>query len=120
MCRAVTRLGGLGHTVGVYCNDEAVVADFASMDASRILVNTPTTEGALGGIFNLPPPSLTLSCGPSAGNVTTDNITVDHLLSIHRVARLRPNQRWLDVPREVWLDPAVGSQQMQDRYNRNY
>jgi acetaldehyde dehydrogenase/alcohol dehydrogenase len=120
VCRAVTHLGGVGHTVGVYCNDETVVADFAAMDAARILVNTPTTEGALGGIFNHPPPSLTLACGPSAGNLTTDNITIDHLLSTHRVARLRLNHRWQEIPREVWLDHSVRSDEIRKLYNRNY
>jgi acetaldehyde dehydrogenase / alcohol dehydrogenase len=119
-CRAVTLLGGIGHTLGLYANDEAVVADFAAMDAARILVNTPTTEGALGGIFNHPPPSLTLSCGTGAGNVSTDNITIDHLLNIHRVARMRPNLRWLDIPRQTWCDPAVGADRIQSLYNRNY
>jgi acetaldehyde dehydrogenase / alcohol dehydrogenase len=118
--RAVTRLGGVGHTVGLYSNEEAVVADFTAMDAARILVNTPTTEGALGGIFNHPPPSLTLACGSGAGNVSTDNITVDHLLNIHRVARVRPNLRWLDIPRETWLDPKVGGDQIRALYNRNF
>jgi acetaldehyde dehydrogenase / alcohol dehydrogenase len=120
VCRGITRLGGIGHTLGLYANDEAVVADFAAMDAARILVNTPTTEGALGGIFNHPPPSLTLACGTGAGNVTTDNITIDHLLNIHRVARMRPNLRWLDIPRDTWLDPAVGGDRIRELYNRNY
>lgn len=120
VCRGITRLGGIGHTIGLYANDESVVSDFAGMDAARILVNTPTTEGALGGIFNYPPPSLTLACGTGAGNVTTDNITIDHLLNIHRVARMRPNLRWLDIPRETWLDPAVDGDRIREMYNRNY
>ncbi len=120
VCRAITRLGGIGHTLGLYANDESVVTDFAGMDAARILVNTPTTEGALGGIFNHPPPSLTLACGTGAGNVTTDNITIDHLLNIHRVARMRPNLRWLDIPRDTWLDPAVDGDRIRELYNRNY
>jgi len=119
-CEAITHLGGIGHTLGLYANEEDIVAEFAQMDASRILVNTPTTEGALGGIFNHPPPSLTLACGTGAGNVTTDNITIDHLLNIHRVARMRPNLRWLDIPRESWLDPAVGAARIRELYNRNY
>jgi acetaldehyde dehydrogenase / alcohol dehydrogenase len=119
-CRAITHLGGVGHTLGLYSNDESVITDFAAMEAARILVNTPTTEGALGGIFNHPPPSLTLACGTGAGNVSTDNITIDHLLNIHRVARMRPNLRWLDIPRSAWLDPEVGSDAIRRMYNRNY
>jgi acetaldehyde dehydrogenase/alcohol dehydrogenase len=118
-CRAVTRLGGIGHTVGVHCNDEGVIADFAEMDAARILVNTPTTEGALGGIFNHPPPSLTLACGTGAGNLTTDNITIDHLMNVHRVARMRPNLRWLDIPRRTWLDPKVSAGAIRALYHHD-
>jgi acyl-CoA reductase-like NAD-dependent aldehyde dehydrogenase len=93
-CRAITAWGGVGHTVGVHTNDESVVADFAQMRASRVLVNQPTTQGAIGGIVNLLPPSLTLSCGPSARNLTTDNIGPRHLLNIHRVVRPRANEEW--------------------------
>ena len=71
--------------------------DFARMNAGRIVVNTPSTEGAIGGIYNGLSPSLTLACGTGAGNLSTDNITVEHLLNIHRVARRRLNPRWASV-----------------------
>jgi acetaldehyde dehydrogenase/alcohol dehydrogenase len=118
-CRAITHLGGLGHTLGVYTGDEEVVDDFAAMDAARILVNTPTTEGALGGLFNHLAPSLSLACGPGAGNMTTDNITIDHLLNIHRVARPRPNQGWLGTSRETWLDAGVDAERIRGIYRKN-
>jgi acetaldehyde dehydrogenase/alcohol dehydrogenase len=118
-CEAVNRRGGIGHTVGVYANDDSVVDDFARMDAARILVNHPSTQGAIGGIFNSLRPSLSLACGTRAGNMTTDNISTEHLLNIHRVARLRPNSRWLNV-RASALDPAVGAQDILGLYNKNY
>ena len=119
-CEAVNMRGGIGHTVGVYANDEQVIADFAWMNAARILVNQPSTEGAIGGIFNGLRPSLTLACGTGAGNMVTDNISTDHLLNIHRVARLRPNARWTGAPRETWLDPTIGPEEILEIYNRNY
>jgi acetaldehyde dehydrogenase/alcohol dehydrogenase len=119
-CEALNRLGGVGHTVGLYANDETVVSDFAGMNAGRIVVNTPSTEGAIGGIFNALKPSLTLACGTGAGNMSTDNITIDHLINIHRVARRRLNRRWLDLSRETWLDPAVGHDEIRSIYNRNF
>jgi acetaldehyde dehydrogenase / alcohol dehydrogenase len=119
VCQAVSRQGGVGHTVGVYANDEAVVSDFAGMNAARILVNQPSTEGAIGGIYNSLRPSLTLACGTGAGNLSTDNISIEHLLDIHRVARLRPNSRWIDTPRETWLDPAIGPDEILRIYSRN-
>lgn len=118
-CQAVNRRGGIGHTVVVYANDERVVNDFARLDAARILVNQPSTQGAIGGLFNSLRASLTLACGTGAGNVSTDNISTDHLLNIHRVARLRPNARWMNV-RAVTLDTGVDAEQILTMYNRNY
>ena len=116
-CQAVNLHGGVGHTVGVYANDEGVIADFSQLNAARILVNQPCTQGAIGGIFNRLRPSLTLACGTGAGNMSTDNISTEHLLNIHRVARLRPNTRWLDV-RASALDESVGAAEILERYNR--
>jgi acetaldehyde dehydrogenase/alcohol dehydrogenase len=119
-CEALNRWGGVGHTVGVYANDERVVEDFAMMNAGRILVNTPSSQGAIGGTFNTLRPSLTLACGTEAGNVSTDNISTDHLLNIHRVARLRPNSRWLDKARARSVDERVDADEIRSIYNRNW
>jgi acetaldehyde dehydrogenase / alcohol dehydrogenase len=118
-CRAVNLRGGIGHTVVVYANDERVVKDFARLEAARILVNQPSTQGAIGGIFNSLRASLTLACGTGAGNMSTDNISTEHLLNIHRVARLRQNTRWGNV-RATTLDAGVDAEQVLDLYNRNY
>jgi len=119
-CEALNRWGGVGHTVGVYANDESVVQDFAMMNAGRILVNTPSSQGAIGGTFNTLRPSLTLACGTEAGNVSTDNISTEHLLNIHRVARLRPNSRWLDKARARCLDADIAAEEIREIYNRNW
>jgi acetaldehyde dehydrogenase/alcohol dehydrogenase len=119
-CEALNRWGGVGHTVGVYANDERVVEDFAMMNAGRILVNTPSSQGAIGGTFNTLRPSLTLACGTDAGNVSTDNISTDHLLNIHRVARMRPNARWLDKARARSVDERVDADEIRSIYNRNW
>ena len=119
-CEALNRWGGVGHTVGVYANDERVVEDFAMMNAGRILVNTPSSQGAIGGTFNTLRPSLTLACGTEAGNVSTDNISTDHLLNIHRVARMRPNERWLAKARALSTDERVDAEAIRRIYNRNW
>lgn len=119
-CEALNHWGGVGHTVGVYANDESVVEDFAMMNAGRILVNTPSSQGAIGGTFNTLRPSLTLACGTEAGNVSTDNISTDHLLNIHRVARMRPNSRWLDKARARAVDERVDADEIRRIYNRNW
>ena len=115
-CRAITLRGGVGHTVVVYTNDDRVVEDFARLDAARILVNQPSTQGAIGGIFNTLRASLSLACGTGAGNMTTDNISVDHLLNIHRVAHLRFNAKWAGV-RQTTLDAAVDAREVLARYH---
>jgi acetaldehyde dehydrogenase / alcohol dehydrogenase len=120
LCAAINRWGGIGHTVSLYANDDRIVESFAMLNAGRILVNTPSSQGAIGGSFNTLRPSLTLACGTDAGNVSTDNISVEHLLNIHRVARLRPNNRWHDKARARSLDESVDADAIREVYNRNW
>lgn len=121
VCIRLTALGGRGHTVSVYANDETVVQAFIdNLSAGRICVNTPATQGAIGGTYNTLTPSFTLSCGTQAGNIFTDNITTTHLLNIHRVARRRLNARWFQIPDAMWIDPKVDAEEILARFNRNY
>jgi acetaldehyde dehydrogenase/alcohol dehydrogenase len=88
LCCEINRHGGLGHTVSIFSNDETEIENFAMrMNAGRILVNTPASQGAIGGTFNSLHPSLMLACGSGGNNITTDNITTSHLLSIQRIAK---------------------------------
>ena len=83
---SILRFGGLGHTIGVWAEDTAVLDQwFLQKPASRIIVNGPTSPGAVGYSTNLTP-SLSLGCGPQAGNITSDNITARHLINIKRAA----------------------------------
>ena len=92
LCRKINIHGGLGHTACIFSNDEDKIQYFASvMNAGRILVNTPGSQGALGGIYNTLQPSLTLGCGTGGKNTTTDNISAKHLLNIQRIARRKVN-----------------------------
>jgi acetaldehyde dehydrogenase/alcohol dehydrogenase len=86
-CRRINEHGGLGHTVSIFSNDDEKVRYFAqSLNAGRVVVNTPSSQGALGGLYNGLTPSLTLACGSGGKNFTTDNISVRHLLNIQRIA----------------------------------
>lgn len=86
-CRRINEHGGLGHTVSIFSNDDEKIRYFAqSLNAGRIVVNTPSSQGALGGLYNGLRPSLTLACGSGGKNFTTDNISVRHLLNIQRIA----------------------------------
>ena len=92
MCRRINVHGGLGHTASIFSRDEDKIKYFASvMNAGRILVNTPGSQGALGGIYNNLQPSLSLGCGSGGKNITTDNISAKHLLNVQRIAVRKVN-----------------------------
>ncbi|HEY0378218.1 MAG TPA: aldehyde dehydrogenase family protein [Pyrinomonadaceae bacterium] len=85
-CFEVLSYGGMGHTAGVHTRSrEAAVRYGREMPASRVIVNSPTTHGAIGFSTGLPP-SMTLGCGSWGGNVTSDNVSPLHLMDIKRVA----------------------------------
>ncbi len=85
-CLELLAYGGMGHSLAIHSNNEDVIRQFAlSKPVSRILVNTPSTHGAIGVTTNLPP-SLTLGCGSPGRNATSDNITPLHLIDIRSVA----------------------------------
>lgn len=108
MCRKINHHGGLGHTVSIFSNDEDKIEYFASvMNAGRILVNTPASQGALGGTYNSLQPSLTLGCGSGGKNITTDNITARHLLNIQRIAQRQVHSCVKDSVKEHYLDESV-------------
>lgn len=85
-CEEILRFGGMGHTAGMHTSDrEAAVRYGEQMPAARVVINTPTTHGAIGFSTDLPP-SMTLGCGSWGGNVTSDNVSPHHLMDIKRVA----------------------------------
>lgn len=85
-CEEILRFGGMGHTAGMHTKSrEAAVRFGEQMPASRIIINSPTTHGAIGFSTDLAP-SMTLGCGSWGGNVTSDNVSPIHLMDIKRVA----------------------------------
>ncbi|MFM9905419.1 MAG: aldehyde dehydrogenase family protein [Pyrinomonadaceae bacterium] len=85
-CQEILRFGGMGHTAGMHTQDRAAAIAYGSqMPAARVIINSPTTHGAIGFSTDLPP-SMTLGCGSWGGNVTSDNISPHHLMDIKRVA----------------------------------
>lgn len=120
LCIELNYLGGLGHTVGIYANDYQRVRQFAMlMNAGRIVVNTPSAHGAVGGTFNRLNTSFTLGCGTWGKNITTENITARHLINIKRICRRRSNERWFRFPKEKYLDESLTSEIISDEYNKN-
>ena len=89
---AMLEYGGLGHTLGLWARDRNVLeAWFLEKPANRIVVNGPTSQGAVGYSTNLVP-SMSLGCGPQAGNITSDNISARHLINVKRAAF--PRRDW--------------------------
>ncbi len=85
-CQEILRYGGMGHTAGMHTEDRAAAIAYGQqMPAARVIINSPTTHGAIGFSTDLPP-SMTLGCGSWGGNVTSDNISPIHLMDIKRVA----------------------------------
>jgi acetaldehyde dehydrogenase (acetylating) len=93
-CTQILRYGGLGHTMSIHSQNDAVILEFGlRKPAFRICVNTPTTHGSIGLTTGLDP-AMTLGCGGFGGNITSDNITPRHLLNVKRVAyELKPRRR---------------------------
>lgn len=113
--------GGIGHTVSIFSNDDARIKEFAAlMNAGRIVVNTPSSQGAVGGIYNMLHPSFTLGCGTGGKNITTDNVTANHLLNIQRIARRRENQRLARFNLDLYYDESLDAAAITEAFNRNF
>lgn len=83
-CIELLKYGGIGHTLVIHSKDERIIREFAlKKPVSRVLVNTPSSLGAIGATTNLVP-SLTLGCGTQGGSATSDNVSVMHLINIRR------------------------------------
>ena len=100
--------GGFGHTSSIYLNtatEQAKLHEFAErMKTCRILVNTPSSQGGIGDLYNFRlAPSLTLGCGSWGGNSVSDNVGVKHLLNIKTVAERRENMLWFRAPEKVYI-----------------
>ena len=100
--------GGFGHTSSVYLDTvrgQEKLAEFAArMKTCRILVNTPSSQGGIGDLYNFKlAPSLTLGCGSWGGNSVSENVGVKHLLNIKTVAERRENMLWFRAPEKVYI-----------------
>ena len=100
--------GGFGHTSSVYLNEvtetEKIDRFAARMKTCRILVNTPSSHGGIGDLYNFKlAPSLTLGCGSWGGNSVSDNVGVKHLINIKTVAERRENMLWFRAPEKVYI-----------------
>ena len=100
--------GGFGHTSSIYLNttteQDKLHEFYERMKTCRVLVNTPSSQGGIGDIYNfMLTPSLTLGCGSWGGNSVSENVGVKHLLNIKTVAERRENMLWFRTPQKVYI-----------------
>lgn len=100
--------GGLGHTSSLYINTltqkEKIEEFYSNMKTCRVLINTPSSQGGIGDLYNFKlAPSLTLGCGSWGGNSVSENVGVKHLLNIKTVAERRENMLWFRAPEKVYI-----------------
>ena len=100
--------GGYGHTSSIYINSETEKEKLdifeETMKTCRILINTPSSQGGIGDLYNFKlTPSLTLGCGSWGGNSVSENVGVKHLLNIKTVAERRENMLWFRAPEKVYF-----------------
>ena len=100
--------GGFGHTSSLYINEiterEKIEQYAERMKACRMLINTPSSHGGIGDLYNFKlAPSLTLGCGSWGGNSVSDNVGVKHLLNIKTLAERRENMLWFRAPEKVYI-----------------
>ncbi|WP_458463666.1 bifunctional acetaldehyde-CoA/alcohol dehydrogenase [Paenibacillus sp.] len=101
----VVAFGGMGHSSVIHSNNEEVINKFADrLQTGRIIVNSPSTHGAIGDIYNTNMPSLTLGCGSYGRNSTSSNVTAVNLINVKRVARRTVNMQWFKVPNKVYFE----------------
>lgn len=119
-CIDLNYFGGVGHSVSIFSNNEDVIMRFSMlMDAGRIVVNTPSSQGGVGGIFNMLRPSFTLGCGTGGKNITTDNVTAKHLINVQRVARRRDNRLLAKFDTSKYLDDSLKMNDIFAQYYKN-
>lgn len=100
----MVEFGGLGHSAVIHSENEKVIDEFSRrIKAGRLIINSPSTHGAIGDIYNTNMPSLTLGCGSFGRNSTTANVSAVNLINKKRVARRRVNMQWFKIPEKIYF-----------------
>ena len=105
LAEKLIEFGGMGHSAVIHSEDENTILKFSkTLKAGRIIVNSPSTHGAIGDIYNTNMPSLTLGCGTFGGNSTTANVSSVNLINVKKVAKRRVNMQWFKVPEKIYFE----------------
>lgn len=106
-CEEMTEFGGLGHSAVIHSQNQTAIQEFTRrVRAGRLLVNSPSSQGAIGDLYNTNTPSLTLGCGTMGNNSTTDNVSVRNLLNLKRVLIRRDRMQWFKIPPKIYFQPG--------------
>jgi acetaldehyde dehydrogenase/alcohol dehydrogenase len=106
-CEDMIAFGGLGHSAVLHSTNNHVIKEFSKrVKVGRIIINSPSSQGAIGDIYNVNIPSLTLGCGTMGKNSTTQNVSANNLINIKRVAKRRVNMQWFRVPERIFFEPG--------------
>lgn len=98
-------LGGLGHSAVIHTEDEELALRFGQeMQVGRIIINSPSSHGAIGGIYNMNNPSLTLGCGSYGRNSTTANVSSVNLINKKRISKRKTNMQWFKIPPRIYFE----------------
>ncbi|HBN83393.1 MAG TPA: bifunctional acetaldehyde-CoA/alcohol dehydrogenase [Clostridiales bacterium] len=102
---AMIELGGLGHSAVIHSDDDELCKAYGNaMRVGRIIVNSPSSQGAIGDIYNSINPSLTLGCGSFGRNSTTANVSSVNLINRKKVAQRRVNMQWFKIPPKIYFE----------------
>ena len=95
----------MGHSAVIHSENKDAILEFSkTVKAGRVIVNSPSTHGAIGDIYNTNIPSLTLGCGTFGGNSTTSNVSSVNLINVKRVAKRRVNMQWFKIPEKIYFE----------------
>lgn len=104
----IVAFDGMGHSSVIHSHNEEVIHRFSDrLQTGRIIVNSPSTHGAIGDIYNTNLPSLTLGCGSYGRNSTSSNVTAVNLINVKRVARRTVNMQWFKIPNKIYFEKGA-------------
>jgi acetaldehyde dehydrogenase/alcohol dehydrogenase len=105
ICRKMLDFGGLGHSAIIHSANDRIISEFGkAMRVGRIIVNSPSSQGAIGDIYNTNTPSLTLGCGSYGHNSTTANVSTVNLINKKKIAKRRVNMQWFKIPPKIYFE----------------
>jgi acetaldehyde dehydrogenase/alcohol dehydrogenase len=104
-CLRMLEIGGMGHSAVIHSSDSEIIREYGEeMKVGRVIANSPSSQGAIGDIYNTNTPSLTLGCGSYGHNSTSQNVSSVNLINKKRLAKRRVNMQWFKVPPKIYFE----------------